>query len=186
MPNLKTHLTLGVFTYPVFLSSYTLIASKFQPAFDPTLGVITAGYLAYIVGSDLPDIDHKDAPVQHQLKALSIPPLALVFQIWLAKYFEQSLSASIGQRVARIAIFTVSLFISYLLVSTLLRFLKHRGFTHSITFAAMYGGLLYMLFRLVRLPPENAMYIAISGFTGDLIHLIADNSRSFSKIFKLW
>lgn len=186
MPSLKTHLMLGVFTYPIYLFGYSLVLQRLQLDFVPEIDLITVGYLIFIVGSDLPDIDHKDAPIQHQLKALSVPALASVFYVWFSKYFMNDLAMRMGESLSRIAVFTLSVLIAYLVALAFVALFKHRGFTHTLTFAAIYGGLLYLVTRSVGLPHEKSLYLAISGFTGDMIHLIADYRKKPLKAFRLW
>jgi len=186
VPNLKTHLALGIFTYPVYLFGYSLVSQRIQPDFVPEIDLVTVGYLIFIVGSDLPDIDHKDAPIQHQLKALSVPALALVFYVWLSKYFMNDLAVRMGESFSWIAVFTLSAMIAYLAASVFVALFKHRGFTHTMTFAAIYGGLLYLVARSMELPHEKSLYLALSGFTGDMVHLIADYRKKPLKAFRIW
>jgi membrane-bound metal-dependent hydrolase YbcI (DUF457 family) len=60
---------------------------------------------------------------------------------------------------------------------------SHRGFAHSITFASIYGLLVY-LFSTSK--SKNALFLGISAFAGVMSHMIADYKDKPSKIFKLW
>ena len=57
MPNFKVHIAAGIYTYPLYILIFYLVASlwSFSQEIDPA--VIILGFFLYVLGSDLPDID---------------------------------------------------------------------------------------------------------------------------------
>ncbi|HRV03311.1 MAG TPA: hydrolase, partial [Mesotoga sp.] len=61
MPDFKTHVTWGLFSYPVYMLVAMLIIEIAKLPIIVDSRIIGTGYLLYILGSDLPDIDSKQA-----------------------------------------------------------------------------------------------------------------------------
>ncbi|HQE47731.1 MAG TPA: metal-dependent hydrolase [Fervidobacterium sp.] len=182
MPNLSTHLKLGVFTYPVFVLVYNLITVLLGKEFSPGVIDLSIGYVFFVFGSDLPDLDSNSAPLRAFTKALSLGFAIYIFYSFI--YEKLSTVAAIPA----ILLMPISIFLSMLIgIGVVNLFLSlplfsHRGFAHSITFAAIYGLMLYLFsYRMSKIP----LFIGICGFCGVMVHMVADYYKKPLKIFKL-
>ncbi|MGQ9856585.1 MAG: metal-dependent hydrolase [Fervidobacterium sp.] len=186
MPNLLVHLRVGMILYPVYLLIYGLISSLVNVKFEPTPIDLAISYALFIFGSDLPDLDSTNAPLRNFTKAVSLSFAIYIFSAFLYEKFysiqqfkilPQYLILSLSVATAMlIGIGLVNLFLSMPIFS-------HRGFAHSITFAAIYGLIIY-LFSSNK--SGYAIFFGISAFSGVMCHMIADYWKRPLKIFKLY
>ncbi|MEJ5257249.1 MAG: metal-dependent hydrolase [Fervidobacterium sp.] len=186
MPNLLVHLRVGMISYPIYLLIYGAISHLLNIKFAPTPIDLAISYALYILGSDLPDLDSNNAPLRNFTKAISLSFAIYIFSAFLYEKFYSiqqlkfiphpiMLSISVASAML-IGVALVNLFLSMPIFS-------HRGFAHSITFAAIYGIIIY-LFSSTK--SEYAIFFGISAFSGVMSHMIADYWRKPSKIFKFY
>ncbi|MFN6991482.1 MAG: metal-dependent hydrolase [Fervidobacterium sp.] len=191
MPNLTAHLKFGMFSYPIYVFFYLFICNSFQLKFEPNIIDLAMSYLFYIVGSDLPDLDSNNAPLRSFVKAFSLGFSIYIFTDFIFKniqnvpLFEKfkysflynpflfSLSISIAMLIGA---GLINLFLS-------LPIFSHRGFAHSITFAVIYGLLIYLFTSSIS---KNPVFLGTSAFFGVMSHMVADYRTKPSKIFKLY
>lgn len=184
MPNLVTHLKFGMISYPLYLLTYSAICTVFKKNFSPNIVDLAMSYLFYIIGSDLPDLDSNNAPLRSFTKALSLGFSIYVF----TSYIMEKLQGIHQMKIPSILILPIALSISMLIGAALINMFlsmpifSHRGFAHSITFAAIYGLLVY-LFSSGR---SDSIFLGVSAFAGVMSHMIADYWKKPAKIFKLY
>ncbi len=193
MPQLKTHIYFGLFTYPLayFLIALALVHLGWLNLSVPfDVQTMVLGYFVYVIGSDLPDIDSRSAPIHHFLKILA----SILGVFMILNWTSVPISKNFPDFVTQLAILSVVMFaggvVSYLVITAVLslRIFDHRKFAHSISFAALYGALLYVgLYK----DSNNSLFIAVLGSTGVVLHLILDTIGDFrhgnkSKALKLW
>lgn len=185
MPNLLTHLRFGMVSYPFYLIIYISFLRFFKTNISLSVLDISLSYLFYIVGNDLPDLDSNNAPLRGFTKALS-----LGFSIYIFTNFIMEKLANLPQlKIPEILLLPISVAISMLIGAGLINLFlsmpifSHRGFAHSVTFAGIYGLLIY-LFSTGK--SDNAIFLGISAFAGVMSHMIADYRKNPTKIFKLW
>ena len=193
MPNLKTHIYIGLFTYPAAYLSIGYGISQmpslnFSPLFD--IQTITLGYFVYVIGSDLPDIDSRNAPIHHFLKILASILGVFIALNWSNKWISKEFKDTNIHFLALSAVILLSAFIFYILITLVLKLhiFDHRKFAHSISFAFIYAFLLWLGFSN---KSSDAIFIAALGFLGVLVHLIADFVQDIkkgnkNKALKLW
>ncbi len=182
MPNLNTHLKFGVITYPLFLFLYLFLYRYFFGGLQLSTLDFAIGYILYLVGSDLPDLDSNNAPLRLFVKGISISFGIYVFTPF---FIEQLTKFSLGTDVITILAVSISMIISASIINTFLslQIFSHRGFAHSITFAGIYGLLIY-LFTFGK--EINSIFLGFSAFSGVMIHMILDYWKKPLKIFKLY
>lgn len=184
MPNLLTHLKFGMISYPIYLLLYSFIYSIFKENFSPNVVDLAMSYIFYIIGSDLPDLDSNNAPLRGFTKALSLGFSIYIFTPYIVEKIQSI------QKIDVPCIFTLplALIISMLIGAGLINLFlsmpifSHRGFAHSVTFAGIYGLLVY-LFSSGR---SDSMFLGVSAFSGVMSHMIADYWRKPIRIFKLY
>jgi len=184
MPNLVAHLRIGMITYPLFVLLYGLISKILNYNFTPSAIELAVSYAVYILGSDLPDLDSSNAPLRNFTRAIS---LSFAIYVFTSLLFEKIATIKQIKTLPEIVILTLAISISMLIGVGLvnlflsLPIFSHRGFAHSITFAAIYGLIIYLFSS----SSDSAIFYGVSAFSGVMIHMMADYRSNPIKIFKL-
>lgn len=186
MPNLTAHLRIGMISYPAFLLIYGLVSKFLNKSFSPTPIEIAISYAVFILGSDLPDLDSSNAPLRNFTKAISLAFSIYVFTAFIHQKLLtiQQLSVITKEGILALSV-AISMVIGISLINLFLSLpmFSHRGFAHSVTFAAIYGLLVYLFTS----PKSSlAVFFGISAFSGVMVHMIADYIKNPIKIFKLY
>ncbi|WP_297508341.1 metal-dependent hydrolase [Thermococcus sp.] len=173
MPNYDAHVLSGIVTYPVaVLIAYLLKLYAGVPV-ELTAPGMVIGYALYVLGSDLPDMDHPKALIHRGTKPIvSVATGSAVF-IWsqgfrLSKetWINTTLQWTLGAVSAVIAWFAFTAIMP-----------KHRGIVHSLLFAGIYAILAYALVDYgLRMGLGVGLYCALSAFLGYTLHLLLDRS----------
>lgn len=171
MAAFKTHLTGGA----IIGGGCAIIAvTVFHLTYIQTVSVFIMG----MVGGILPDIDSDSGK-----------PLALIFgtvSVLLPVLLLDKLS--LGRQLSPeflVSYFVLSyLIINYLICGIIKAMTAHRGIIHSLPFALLAGEIGFLLF----LPSGEkvATMIAVSVFSGSLVHLFLDELHSFSFKFMIF
>ena len=183
MPNFKVHVYTGIFSYPLFLFIYLFILEQSNLPFELRPGILGAGYLLYLLGSDLPDLDSQTALIKRMAEVLITGVVAgVVYSFFLSQRVLDILNEYIQLRIIAItATFTISILIG-VGISKLLNLLRHRGFLHTLWAALIYGGLIFGLtypgsdfFRAENIMEKTeVLYLCIAGFSGYCLHIVLD------------
>ncbi len=182
MPGYRTHVLTGIILFPVVFLLYEFLYKIFiGDIFSPTVNVFIVSYFAYILGTDIPDIDSEVAPMRWFIHSLF--PLIFFYIFWEAGYLE-ILNERFGDFFG-VFLFVVLCVFSGFLSGYLLKFLSHRGVVHTMTFAVSYGvlcGVITGFMEVFNL--SYRVFIGFSGFSGVAVHLLLDY-KGF-KAFKHW
>ncbi len=173
MPNYDTHVLSGIVTYPVAvligqaLRVYLNLPLKLTPI------ALVLGYAFYVLGSDLPDMDHPDSLIHRGTKPIVSVAVGSAAFLWASD--KVSLSPEWLNPVLAWVIAAVAGLAGWYLFTALMP--KHRGIVHSLFFAAVYGFLAFALtgygFKMSR---EEGFYIGLAAFLGYTLHLLLDRS----------
>ncbi len=171
MPNLKGHVTGAVLMFPVYYTVYHSIGLITGEFYRPSSGVLALAYVIFVVGGDLPDIDAQAAPIRWFTQALV--PLMFIASLWDFHPFEDFLFYHLGNWGYVVYIF--ALVVGGFLVGYTLRLLKHRGFLHTISFAILYAGVIYLWLRWgMEFKGNDLMFTTLAAFFGVYTHLLLD------------
>ncbi len=185
MPNLKKHINSGIFTYPAYVFAFMFLSRALGRELFPNVYTVALGYFVYVIGSDLPDIDSDTAPMHHFLKVM----MTILGTFAVLDWSNSWLTGDFGRILYYPAIFSAFILgasaVSYLIITLVLklRIFRHRGFAHSLTFALIYGAVLYFAFY------KNSnlnLYVPVAGIFGVMLHMFMDYRKQPQKIFKLW
>ncbi|NLT45861.1 MAG: hydrolase [Thermotogaceae bacterium] len=188
MPDFRTHVYWGIATYPVFifLSLTAIELLHVCPLQDSRL--IGYGYLLFVLGSDVPDIDSKSALIKRIFEVLIAGLFACVFYSSVISPEIQPFVLSWLNSMSLAVAISFSLAIALgVVVSKAINLLSHRGFFHSV-----WGGLLYgliivttVLLRSELLGGEmnytEVLFLGVAGSVGYYLHLILDRVHGFAK-----
>lgn len=186
MPDFRTHISIGLYTYPIYIAGFIGITEAFDVKFKITAPFICVGYLLYILGSDLPDIDSHTALIKRTTEVILSAIVSAIFYISLSyPYFQDFLIDFTNSNALGIGIsFALSVLVGFG-VSRIIDLLSHRGFMHTI-FAAIGFTLIISAIYLTSegfqitksVVITNSLYISLSGFFGYLLHIITDRIKT--------
>ncbi|MFW6121508.1 MAG: metal-dependent hydrolase [Petrotogales bacterium] len=185
MPDFRTHISIGLYSYPIYIATFIGITEAFNIDLNISATFIGIGYLLYILGSDIPDIDSHSALIKRTSEVILAAIVSAIFYISVAyPYFQDFLVEFSNSKAIGIGVsFAISVLVG-LGVSKTIDLLSHRGFMHTLLAAICYGLLINAIFLASEgfqiTDPEiitNSLYIALSGFVGYLLHLITDRIK---------
>ncbi len=155
MGDFKEHVLFGLFFAMIFMYLLKEVVSL-------TTWEISLGFIMIFLGSVMPDIDHKNSYVHRAVKAFTSITAALAISIIAPLDFLYRYMA------AAITFIAVYLGISKIKI-------KHRGFTHTITFCTLVTSFTVLLSTLF-------LQTAVPGIAlglGILSHLVLDREFKF-------
>ncbi|WP_048058287.1 metal-dependent hydrolase [Pyrococcus yayanosii] len=169
--NYEEHVLAGIITYPIAVFLATFLSSYIP--LELSVRALIFGYAFYVLGSDLPDIDHPDSLIHRGSKPLiSVAAGSLVFlrvsglfdleEPWL----DIVVSWGISALVALASWYAFTAFMP-----------RHRGVVHSLFFATFYAGVAFlMVSHGFGMSMEEGLFIAFVSFLGYALHLLLDGS----------
>lgn len=188
MPDFKTHISWGLFSYPVYIFVALLVAEVLGFPLLVDTRVIGTGYFLYILGSDFPDIDSKQALIKRILEVLIAAIVSFIsYSSLISPRIQPVLLSWIYFLPLVVAIcFSIAIFLG-VMTSRILEALSHRGFFHTL-----WAGLLYGLAIAALLIPGSQIangdhtysevaYLSFAGISGYFLHLILDSLYTSKK-----
>jgi len=169
--NYEGHVLSGILTYPLAVLLASFLKYYANIPFELTALSMILGYGVYVLGSDLPDLDHPEALIHRGVK----PVVAIM--VGSAVFVKGGNLLSIGNNVVDPVfgwlIAGLFAFGSWYAFSALMP--KHRGVVHSLTFALLYGVLVFATFEYgLGFKLGEALFIGFAAFLGYTLHLIVD------------
>src|SRR6056297_3642247 len=185
MPNFKTHVIWGMLTFPVMVPIFTLIRNGFQ-LMDMSDRILILSFICYTLGSDAPDLDHKNA-YMHRVAKMIIWMLATIYLFYLLRERMPLWFHEVRFLQNKIVIFYISVITGWLISAFLSAITPpHRGPFHSFLAPVFFGLIVGVLFYLLEIknkrPPEaisNAIYIGMSSLLGYALHLALDKIQVY-------
>ena len=176
MPNYDTHVLSGIVSYPIAVAVAGYLSTIGVP-FRLTAMALVLGYALYVLGSDLPDMDHPDALIHRGTKPIVSVAVGSAVFLWInglislgPKWLDPALSWTAGVIAGVIA--------WYLFTAIMPR---HRGIVHSLLFALIYGALAFLLAEYgLAMSTGEGLYVGFAAFSGYTLHLLLD--REFSLV----
>ncbi|RLF90741.1 metal-dependent hydrolase [Thermococci archaeon] len=166
--NYEEHVLVGLITYPLFVALVYFLRDVLN--LKLTFLSLALGYAFYVLGSDLPDIDHPDSIIHRGIKPIFSVILGSVVAYRIQAYIPSDYSLIYAWGVG--GIFAVLGWYFFTLLMP-----RHRGIVHSLTFATLYGLLTFLGVRYgISLTSGEAYLIGLAAFSGYLLHLILDKS----------
>ena len=169
--NYEGHVLGGILTYPLVIFLASFLKHYANLPFELTTLSMILGYGVYVLGSDLPDLDHPDSLIHRGVKPL------VALMVGSAVFVKGGNFVSIGNVIVDLTLGWViaglSAFVSWYAFSALMP--KHRGIVHSITFAFIYGAVVFASFEYgLGFKFGESLFIGFAAFLGYTLHLIVD------------
>ncbi len=171
MPNYDVHVLSGIVSYPITVAIAGILSSAGVP-FKLTITGLILGYVFYVLGSDLPDMDHPNALIHRGTKPLVAVSIGSAVFIRVYQYINISQQNWVNLTVGWIIAVAAALTSWYAFTAVMP---KHRGIVHSLLFALIYGGVIFALVNFgINISYEESLFIGFAAFSGYILHLILD------------
>ncbi|AMQ18638.1 metal-dependent hydrolase [Thermococcus peptonophilus] len=173
MPNYDAHVLSGIVTYPAAVLVGFLLKLYLKVPLELTSTAMMLGYAFYVLGSDLPDLDHPDALIHRGAKPIVSVAVGSAAFLWANGWV--NLSPEWVSVVVAWAIGAVGALVGWYAFTWLMP--HHRGIVHSLLFATVYGLLVFLLVEYgLKMSTGEALYTGLSAFLGYTLHLLLDGS----------
>lgn len=173
MPNYDTHVLSGIVTYPLAVALAGILKEYAGIPFEFTSIALILGYALYVLGADLPDMDHPNALLHRGTKP--IVAVATGSAVYLQALHWFSFTEEWLNQTAAWVVGVVGAVIGWFGFTWIMP--RHRGVVHSLLFAALYGFLAYLLGAFgLGMKVGESLYLGLVSFLGYTLHLTLDGS----------
>jgi len=173
MPNYDVHVLSGIITYPAAVLIGLLIKIYLKVPLELTSTAMILGYAFYVLGSDLPDLDHPDALIHRGAKPIVSVAVGSAVFLWASE--RVNLSPEWVSVVAAWGVGVIGALVGWYAFTWLMP--HPRGVVHSILFATVYALLVFLLIEYgLKMSTGEALYVGLSAFLGYSLHLLLDGS----------
>jgi membrane-bound metal-dependent hydrolase YbcI (DUF457 family) len=175
MPNYDVHLLSGIVTYPLAVFIAFMLRDYAGIPFVLSTAAMVIGYALYVLGSDLPDMDHPNALIHRGTKpivAVAVGSAVFVQSVDSVHLGEPWLNVTAAWGIGALAAFVAWFTFTWMMP-------KHRGIVHSLLFAVVYGLLGYALVEFgLGMSTGEALFAGFAAFAGYTLHLLLDRELS--------
>lgn len=173
MPNYDAHVLSGVVTYPLAVLAAFLLKIHLGVPFELTNTAMLLGYALYILGADLPDLDHPDSLIHRGTKPIVSVIVGGATYMNAVKYID--LGDSWKTVSAAWAVGVLGALAGWIGFTALMP--RHRGVVHSLLFAAIYGFLAFLAGGYgLGMGFGESLFLGFAAFSGYTLHLLLDGS----------
>ncbi|MHC1631740.1 MAG: metal-dependent hydrolase [Methanotrichaceae archaeon] len=172
--NYDKHVLGGILTYPLAVLIISLLKFHTNLPIEMSFMAMALGYVFYVLGSDLPDIDHQSSLIHHGIKPIVSVAVGISAFVYLSSY--TSLTYYEWANVTITWIFAVVIaFASWHIFTKVIP--KHRGIVHTSASAFVYAVLAFAAVKYgFGMAFEEALFIGLSSFLGYNLHLVLDKN----------
>ncbi|SHE63273.1 LexA-binding, inner membrane-associated putative hydrolase [Marinitoga hydrogenitolerans DSM 16785] len=174
MPNFKTHVITGILFYPTYFLLYSFILDIANKAFYPDESIILISFFLFVLGSDLPDVDHKFSLINKIFRILLVGiGIYIVFKI--RRYFDFFSFFPFRLYIIKTLYIIIGIILGSLIGILFNYITKHRGKWHSPITGIIIGIIMYILkTNSYYIIDYNALFLSLSLTIGFFVHLFLD------------
>ncbi|AEX85194.1 hypothetical protein XO10_03830 [Marinitoga sp. 1135] len=174
MPNFRTHVITGIILYPLYFLLFSLIADFFSIDFISSLKVILSGFFIFVLGSDLPDVDHNFSLINKFFRILLVGiGIQIVFKI--SYYYDFLSFLHMRLYVLKTIYIILGILAGGIMGILFNKITKHRGKWHSPITGIFLGIILYALITKNYYSIDiESVYISTALVFGFFVHLFLD------------
>ena len=186
IPGLYVHLNSGIFLYPAYYLAFVSISRVWKVDYIPGSVDLVISYLIFILGSDLPDVDHKDAPIRLFVEMFLMPLVFVKVLEIFTRYLFQPFTLFLPDHLSLAILMVLAVAVAFLALKGVMMLTKHRGFFHSLSFAFLYGAIVFFFaYSLLHGNLPRLVFISTAGTCGVVVHLLLDVRGRIWRM-KLW
>jgi len=171
--NYEEHVLAAIISYPIIVLMAGLLQVYGEFPFHLGVAATVLGYAFYVLGGDLPDIDHPNALIHRGAKPLVAVTVGGL--VYLKTIEAMGPPSGWSDLTLRWTVAALAALVSWYAFSALMP--HHRGVVHSLLFAAIYGLLAFLTAHWgLRLGVEDGAFVGFAAFCGYTLHLLLDRS----------
>ncbi|ASJ01568.1 metal-dependent hydrolase [Thermococcus gorgonarius] len=175
MPNYDAHVLSGIVTYPLAVALAGILKEYAGIPFELSSIALILGYALYVLGADLPDMDHPNALLHRGTKP--IVAVAVGSAVYLQALHRFSFTEEWLNQTAAWSVGVVGALIGWFGFTWIMP--RHRGIVHSLLFAFIYGVLAFLLVEYgLGMSTGEGLYVGFAAFSGYMLHLLLDREIS--------
>lgn len=172
--NYDEHVLAGILTYPIAILILSALNFYLGLPIEMTFLAMSLGYAFYVLGSDLPDIDHPNALIHRTTKPFVSVAVGISAFRNLGFHFNLTPNPVVNLALAWFVAALVAV-VAWNLFRALMP--NHRGVVHSSIFAAVYALLAFAIVLFgFNMAPGEALFVAFASFLGYNLHLLLDGN----------
>ncbi|MGC9515410.1 metal-dependent hydrolase [Methanocrinis sp.] len=172
--NYDEHVLAGIVTYPIAILILSTLDFRLGLPLDLTFMAMSLGYAFYVLGSDLPDLDHPDALIHRVAKPFVSVAVGISAFMNLGPALHLAPDPAVNLALAW-SVAALAAVVAWNLFKVLMP--NHRGVVHSSVFAAVYALLAFAIVRFgFDMSAGEALFVASASFLGYNLHLVLDKS----------
>ncbi|GAB6188798.1 metal-dependent hydrolase [Marinitoga arctica] len=174
MPNFKTHIISGVLFYPIYFLLYSFIMDILNTEFYPSESIILISFFFFLLGADLPDIDHNFSFINKLFRILLVGlGIFMVFKI--RRYFDFLSFLHLKLYIIKTLYIIFGIIIGGIIGILFNNMTKHRGKWHSLFTGILFGIIVYFLkVNNYYTFSFEALFLGLSLTIGFCVHLFLD------------
>jgi inner membrane protein len=170
--NYDEHVLAGILTYPIAILILSSLNFYLALPLDVTFLAMALGYAFYVLGSDLPDMDHPEALIHRTTKPFVSVAVGISAFRNLGHHLLLTPNPIINLSLAWF-VAVLAAVVAWNLFKVLMP--NHRGVVHTSVFAAVYALLAFTIVRFgFNMVPGEALFVAFASFLGYNLHLLLD------------
>ena len=171
MPNFKHHIMSGIFLFPMYYLIFSLVYFVFlnqYPLFNN--GELIFSFLLFVLGSDLPDVDHDLSIINKIFRILTV--IFSVFYVFEYEYLLREIININNFLLYNIVIIYIGIVFGYALGIVFNSLTRHRGAWHKIHTGIIIGAGIFLINSKFNI--EIRMFYSLSLVSGFYVHLLMD------------
>ncbi|ASJ10616.1 hydrolase [Thermococcus sp. P6] len=177
MPNYDTHVLSGVVSYPLVVFIAFILRDHAGIPFVLSSMAMVVGYAFYVLGADLPDVDHPSALIHRGTKPIVAVAVGSAVFMKVPDYINLNLGSEGLNVTAAWLLGALTAVVAWYGFTALMP--RHRGIVHSLLAAAVYGLLAYALMEFgLGMGTGESLFVGFSAFSGYTLHLLLDREVS--------
>lgn len=174
MPNFKTHIITGILFYPTYFLLYSFILDIINGEFYPNESIILISFFFFVLGADLPDVDHNFSLINKIFRILLVGlSISTIFKI--KNYYDFLAFLSTKIYILNTLYIIIGIILGGLIGYLFNNLTKHRGKWHNPITGIILGITSYFLIANNYYSLDyNALFVSLSLVIGFFVHLLLD------------
>ncbi|KAF2956419.1 metal-dependent hydrolase [Marinitoga sp. 38H-ov] len=174
MPNFKTHIITGILFYPTYFLLYSFIMDILNIEFYPNESLILVSFFFFVLGSDLPDVDHNFSLINKIFRILLVGlSISIIYKI--SRYYDFISFLTTRRYILNTFYIILGIVLGGILGLFFNKITKHRGKWHNPITGILIGIITYILItNNYYFIDFNALFISLSIVFGFFIHILLD------------
>jgi len=175
MPNFRTHVIAGILLYPIYFLSYSFTMDILNIEFYPSESIILISFFFFVLGADLPDVDHNFSIINKIFRILLVG-LGIFMMFKIRRYYDFLSFLQLKSYILDTLYIALGVFSGGIIGTLFNTMTKHRGKWHSIFTGIILGVITYFLqTNNYNSFDIKALFLGMALTIGFFVHLFLDH-----------